>query len=189
MTSKLTAYDELFRRKLLEIWNQCIELVNTDIDTDLLEKVQKDIALKFYEEFKDTPIVVEFIQDNFDEYHSVWVHPLNRGAGGIDVPLFFIERAKRKERPDFHDVFEKEINWIDTLSYLYEKDYKYRVILRDADVKIIQALTSYQNNLLTINHFDNIKKHKIPFQTKSLANATRLSYSYLAKRLKFLEKN
>ena len=82
-----TDWDKTFREKLKNIWYELIELSNSKIDKQLIDKQLKSIADDFYTTFAEnkSPIPVEKNQYFYSKFNSV-------SFGGSN-PFFFAHSA------------------------------------------------------------------------------------------------
>lgn len=186
-------YNLLFRQSLSKIWKEVLLFAKQDYNNINIRKRLKLIANDFYSTFKDTPIPVEFVKDEYEQYDSIIIR---LKLAILSVPLDLFENAKLDPQPDFSSIFELDITWLELLSMLFEEMIAFRFELREADIKILKTLTNYKNNLLSVSFYNpktkkgtSIEKKIFPFQISSIARKTRLSSDYVAQRLNILHNN
>lgn len=174
----MTKWDDIFRRKLQQMWDDVLALTQTTVDQDLVEKSLKSIALSFYHSFEESLVIhVSFSKDLFERYHSV---RLELGKSCLSLPHYFHEVAQENPPPKLDHVFQKNLPWVQLVSLLLEGIYRHPKKLRPSDVSILQALSNYSLQL---------SSHSLPFVVDdlvSLVDKRRLAWSTVDKGVKDL---
>lgn len=181
-----------FNKALLYIWIEVKQLlVNTkDSKSDLSQRLIKNklrkIAIEFHDKFKNTEIPVQKIPSLLDIYNSVGI--IFQDGSGFAVPYYFYQQLQLKSPPDFTDIFDRNLPWLDVLSEIYERTFSVKSELNQTDVKIIRALCYYKRNAL-FNDFDLEDQKVFNFHVKTLSSIIDTSYRWTIKRTNYLYDN
>lgn len=143
------------------------------------------MALNFYNSFENTPITVKYEKARFDATHSVLI--LVNDNPRMAIPNWFYKQASLPDPPNYDRVFEKNLNWIDILSYLYEESFTRRYKLVPIDIKILKALTYYKRTPLFKDLTDKGFRNFL-FKNSTLAHIVRTSEKWVQTRLEYLRK-
>lgn len=182
-----------FRNSLLYIWIEIKELVSNSSNysdekslNDLHSAKMKKLALDFYKKFHNSTIPIKRIPRLFDYYSSVII--LFKDGSGFLIPHFFYQQTKSNSKIDYTDIFQKEGDWVDLISNIFDFTNKITNKLSSADIKILKAITHYKKSGL-FQKLDYANRNNILIHIKNLANITGLSEKWVADRFHFMLKN
>lgn len=181
-----------FNKSLLYIWIELKQLIkdneNSKIDLSqvFIRIKMRKIADKFYKNFKGSEIPVRKLGYLYDSYNSVGI--MFQDGSGFAIPYFFYQQLRLKNPPDYSEIFDKNLTWLDTLSEIYEQTFSVKSELNQTDVKILRALTYYKRNAL-FNDFDLDDQKVFNFHLKTLSEIINTSYRWTISRINYLYDN